>query len=126
MILGVPTNRIEAPGEIQSTKRYPIFGILSIAFPLVGIPVAYWIGVAASVTSDGSGQTDGIGGSCAFIMFSVPTLLLGFTSAIVAFIRGELLLTSLLGLIANGAPIAWGVYFVCGHTDSYEGSTGKS
>src|SRR5579862_2776246 len=89
MILGVPANPIEMPGNIQPTKPYSIFGIISMAFPLLGIPAAYLIGSAYSVPTDGSGQPDSIGGFCMFMIFSELVIFLGFVSAVVALVRKE-------------------------------------
>ena len=108
MILGVPAHSTEKPVNVQPTERHPIFGILSIASPLLGIPIAYLIGMAVAVPTDGSGEPDNIGAICAFMSFSGLVILLGFVSAIVAFARRERLqILPVLGLVANIAPIAW-------------------
>lgn len=111
MILGVPANRIGMPGDIQPAKPYSIFGVISIAFPLLGIPVAHLIGAAYSVNTDGSGQIDYFGAFGIFMFFSVLVILSGSVSAIVALIRRErFLLLSLSGLVLNITPVVWWLF----------------
>jgi hypothetical protein len=88
-------------------KRRPIFGVLSIAFPLAGIPISYLIGMAVAIP-DSSGEPDVWGAFAVFMMSAFFVIISGFVSAIVAFCRAERpMILPFLGLVANCAPIAW-------------------
>lgn len=105
---------IRAMTEIaQPVTKQPIFGILSIAFPLLGIPVAYILGLAVSIPTDGTGQSDVWGAASAFAKLSCLAILAGFISASIALVRAERSrLLPLLGFMASAAPIlALVIYF---------------
>jgi hypothetical protein len=106
MILGNPSHPVQVPRG--SVKGFPIFGILSVAFPLLGIPLAYLTGMVVSMPTDGSGEPDSIGAFCAFAAILDVVILLSFISAIVALARTERwLILSLMGLILSFAPLVW-------------------
>lgn len=102
--------RYDMNEAIQIRKRWPIFGILSIAFPLFGVPLAFLLGVAAnrSVFQDPDNPEVWLGVGI-FVQLSILAVLSGFISGIVALFRVERLkVLPLLALLTNsGLAILW-------------------
>jgi len=87
-------------------RSWPIFGILSVIFPLIGIPIAY-------IHAHGPSSQEGWGMEGAAIIFCIYSVsfLLGIISAIVGVIRMEkFILLPAIGFFLNGLPI---YYFFC-------------
>jgi hypothetical protein len=97
------------PNDIKP-KRDPIFGVLSILFPLFGIPFAF-------LMANGQGAAgEGWGWISATLFFSVISIFLGFVSAIGSFCRSERYpILGFLGVVANIAPFLWFNHVVLGH-----------
>jgi hypothetical protein len=91
-----------SPNKQQQKKR-PAFGLLSLVFPLLGIPIAILISKPAS----GSSLDSHWGYLSTFLWVAMPSISLGFISACVALIRSEpYRFLPWLGLVANIAPPA--------------------
>jgi hypothetical protein len=92
----------------KPAQRQPVFGVFSLAFPLLGCPFAYLVGIIVSMPSDASGEPNNWGGLAVFMLFSGLVVLLGFISAIIALFRVErFLILPFLGLIASSAVVAF-------------------
>jgi hypothetical protein len=82
-------------------KRLSIFGMLSLLFPLVGIPVSY---MNTTPMQEGWGW----GGAMHLLMKITLMLLCGIVSACIGLSRSEKWIAlSLFGLILNILPIMW-------------------
>jgi hypothetical protein len=107
MILGNNPSQVSS-NNTKLAERQPVFGILSIALPVVGILIAYLIGMAVAMPTDASGEPDSIGAFCIFAELTCFAMLSGFVSAIVALSRKErLMIFPFLGMLASAAPIVW-------------------
>jgi heme/copper-type cytochrome/quinol oxidase subunit 4 len=95
-------NMTDAPHNKQSQKKPPVFGVLSLAFPLLGVPFAYFLG--CNTSSEG----EGMGRFVVFVGVGFLAVVAGFTSALLGFARKERMpLLSLIGFIVNGLPAFW-------------------
>jgi hypothetical protein len=86
----------------QRVRRKPLFGVLSLILPLVGISLAYMISLSTSKGGEGWGQL--------FVVVAIGGLsvLLGIISALVGLARAErLIFLSVLGLLFNGYHLLW-------------------
>ena len=85
-------------------KRRPVCGICSVAFPLIGIALAYGVQLATSSYESGGGMVTGF----FMIMILAASFFLGLISAIVGLVRWERpIWFSLIGLCLNGSPLIW-------------------
>ena len=92
------------PKANEPEKGTPTCGILSIAAPLIGVPIA--LGIGRNV----QGESWGFGGVIVFIFLSLGALLVGLISALVGLHRGERVrFLSVLGLILNVGIFLWAV-----------------
>jgi hypothetical protein len=83
-------------------KRPPFFGILSLAFPLLGIPLAYMLG------SSYSNEGEGMGRFVVFVGIGFLAVVAGFTSGLLGLARRERIpILSFAGLALNGLPAFW-------------------
>ena len=91
-------------------KKPPIFGVLSIVCPLIGIPFAF------SMAHNQGGAGEGWGAISALLFFSIGSIFFGFISAIVSLCRSEKYpFLALIGFVVNIAPILWFNHAVLGH-----------
>lgn len=101
---------IEVTHNKQPQKKWPVFGVFSIASPLFGIPLAYLLGLAAnrSVFQDPD-NPEVWAGVAVFVHLSLFVILTGIVSGIIALLRIERLkILPLLGLLVNvGGAILW-------------------
>jgi len=82
-------------------RSSPVFGMLSVVFPLLGVPFAY-------VYAHGPSSQAGWGMEGAVIVFGIYSVsfLLGIISAIVGMVRLErFLVLPVIGFFLNGYPI---------------------
>ena len=83
----------------KNTKRPPIFGILSLLFPLIGIPLSY---MSTTPTQEGWGWN----GAMHLVIKVLLAILCGVVCAFVGLARSEKwIVLSWLGLILNLSPI---------------------
>jgi hypothetical protein len=86
----------------QLPKKPPVFGVLSLAFPLLGVPFAYFLGCNTS------NEGEGMGRFVVFVGGGFLCVVAGFTSALLGIARKErMLLLPFIGLIVNGLPAYW-------------------
>ena len=85
------------------SRKSPVFGILSLIFPLVGVPFAY-------IFAHGSSSEAGWGMEGAVIIFGIYSVsfLLGIISAIVGMVRLErFIILPVIGFVLNALPVLY-------------------
>ena len=87
-----------------SHKKAPIFGVISLILPILGVPIAYLVLVVLSMFF----EVDSLVMFANFIIIAFFILIFGLVSAGIGLFRREsFLVFTLLGLLLNLCPIIW-------------------
>ncbi len=88
--------------QIASKKKLPVFGSLSIVFPVFGVLIGFMM--EHTVHGNGEGWAEFV----VFCHYFSVGVGLGFISALVSFIRRErFLFLPVVGIIINAAPVVF-------------------
>src|SRR5437016_655607 len=92
----MPDAKIRATSE----RKAPWFGVLSLVVPIVGLPLAFGVGLAIA--------SDFLVGIGVLLYGGLALAFLGFVLGVVGMIRGERMrLLSLLSCTICGLPLLW-------------------